>query len=901
MAVIVTQQGSDLSIQQNLVGDGTSLVVSYGTPTATQCRIGLTPSSNLAELAAMTGGGIVVRSNSTGSMNLCTFYSSDSSISINFNSTQANFQLGSTLTGTYTFSNAITLPVNSLALSSLVTAGSTSGYVLTSNGSGVAPTWQAAGGGGGGGLTSVGLGEVSGGTNFNFTNNPLTSNGTITLDIAVGGLPLSRIAQAGATTGQILAWSGSAWTPTSASASSIAVVAPGLSSTTVTGITFTGSGVTGSAAGGIATINIPGGGGGSGLTSVGLTSTGSTAIITGSPLTSNGSMNIEIPNWSLIVPSANVQMNSKKIEFCAGLGFDNSGILENPNAPHNLQIGIGSIGTGNVYDTLFYPIGGTGTAGQILSLVSNASGGTGQVLDWIDKGASTISVTAPGLSTTSVGSITFAGSGVTGTAAAGVATITIPGGGGGGAVTSVSASGGTSVITPTTGNVVLQMDLPLYANIENQNFFIGGNVGPIGDGNFFVNGVGAPSSATSATANNTSFGSYALHDIGGAANNTALGFSALYGATTATNNTAVGSNALVNVTTGSHNTALGYSAGPNASVITSRCTYLGSSSETTTTGISNSAAIGYNSAVNTSNTTVLGDWTNPMEVVVGAATSLGLETQVGYYSLLSLRNAQNSGIYLDNSTGLSSAQYAQIPGTGLLTQLVGNNLIFMNTEGYVSRMATYANDSDAFPSLYAPPANSLLVGNSNTLGTTSPSSGRDFLVLTPPASSSGLPTGATGLLGYSPAEGTTWFSSAPALAASFLAFGTDIATPVAPVQHVSYIATPDPEALGNPTFFTLPSDFAVGSSFRVIGSNPYGWIISTAIPASVAQRIVFGNRIVSSTLSSVAAIQTDPNAVYPSPTGYVGDWAELVYTTEEQDGTQVWTVMSPCNLDMFQS
>ena len=194
MAVIVTQQGSDLSIQQNLVGDGVSLVVSYGTPTATQCRIGLTPSSNLAELAAMTGGGIVVRSNSTGSMNLCTFYSSDSSISINFNSTQANFQLGSTLTGTYTFSKAITLPVNSLALSALSTASSTAGYVLTSNGSGVAPTWQAAGGGGGSGLTSVELDNEDGSeTILTFTNNPLTSNGTIGIGFAENSLPLSKL------------------------------------------------------------------------------------------------------------------------------------------------------------------------------------------------------------------------------------------------------------------------------------------------------------------------------------------------------------------------------------------------------------------------------------------------------------------------------------------------------------------------------------------------------------------------------------------------------------------------------------------------------------------------------------------------------------------------------------
>jgi len=715
------------------------------------------------------------------------------------------------------------------------------------------------GGGGGSGLTSVGLSEVSGGTNFNFTNNPLTANGTIVLDIAVGGLPLSRIAQNGATTGQILSWSGSAWAPASATSSTIAVIAPGLSSTAVGGITFSGSGVTGSAAGGVATINIPGGGGGGGLTSVGLTSTGGTATITGSPLTANGAMNIEIPNWSGITASSNVQMNSKLIEYCGALGFDELSIQESTSAPYVLQV-LTSVGTGNVYDSLLHPIGGTGTAGQVLSLVSNASGGTSQVLQWVN------------------------------------------GGGGSGAVSSVTASGGTNVINPTTGNVVLQMDLPLFFHDTTENFFIGNDNSSIGDGNFFVNGVGAPDYGVAQTTKNTSFGYQALALIGGAANNSAFGYEALYNVTTGGNNTGVGTNALYNVTTGSHNTALGYSAGPNDNIITSRCTFLGSSSESTVTGISNSAAIGYNAVVNSSNTTVVGDPTVSMELTIGSNQSIGFENETGNYSVLSLRNAENSCLYMDQSTGLSSSQYVNIPSTGLIIQLASKNLTFVDSTGFLSRLVTYANDNDAYPTLYAPPANSLLIGNANTTGSTQVSEGRDFLVLPPPTSGSSLPTSPLGVLGYSVAEGTTWFSNAPALAASFLAFGgVGVNPPVNPVQHVSYIATVDPDAPGNPTFFSLPSNFAEGSSFRVIGSNPYGWQISTNLPLVVAQKIIYGNLVVTSTSGTIAAIQTDPNATYPSPTGYATDWAELTYIATEEDGTQVWSVMSPCNLDLFQA
>jgi hypothetical protein len=44
------------------------------------------------------------------------------------------------------------------------------------------------------------------------------------------------------------------------------------------------------------------------VTSVAVTST--TATVTGSPITSSGTIDIEIPNWSTVAPSANVNMNS---------------------------------------------------------------------------------------------------------------------------------------------------------------------------------------------------------------------------------------------------------------------------------------------------------------------------------------------------------------------------------------------------------------------------------------------------------------------------------------------------------------------------------------------------------------------------------------------------------------
>lgn len=914
MAVIVTQQGSDLSIQQNLVGDGTSLVVSYGTPTATQCRIGLTPSSNLAELAAMTGGGIVVRSNSTGSMNLCTFYSSDSSISINFNSTQANFQLGSTLTGTYTFSNAITLPVNSLALSSLVTAGSTSGYVLTSNGSGVAPTWQAAGGGGGGGLTSVGLGEVSGGTNFNFTNNPLTSNGTITLDIAVGGLPLSRIAQAGATTGQILAWSGSAWTPTSASASSIAVVAPGLSSTTVTGITFTGSGVTGSAAGGIATINIPGGGGGSGLTSVELGNEDGTETIltfTNNPLTSNGTIGIgfaenSLPlsklkqtaatdgqvmawdagatswnpaNWSDIPAAGNVT-----IPIGSYIDYGTIAIKQVLNVQY-LQTYTGANGSGAIYDSQFYPIGGFGgTAGQILSLVTPAafgSPGTPQVLGWIDKGASTISVIAPGLTSTAVGGITFAGSGVTGSAAGGVATITIPGGGGSGAVSSVTASGGTSVITPTTGAVVLQMDLPLFFDGTNSSFCIGSNNESVGTANFFINGIGIPSTATLSATNNTSYGYHALDSI-----------------TTADDNAGIGRLSLQSLTTGSKNVGLGSNTGPNDSNQVGACSFMGYNAGSEG-AIANSFALGANTIVAQSNSGVLGDYTSPMSVGIGTTTPSAFAQLHLADNSASIQGGQTptppaliiEGAVNPETGGYEATQAPNYIGAGkngnylISSQLSptagvpGSWLLNANEPGGDYRAVVIAdvfNQSSGIDPIDGYRPNSLLYTPPLNVFPQ-----KYFSCLEVPDS---YATGPEAYLGYSGTGGIDWFVNTSSLAASFLAFGTPEA-PMPPAQNTSYVAAES--VVTEPTEFTLPLNLPLGSSFRVIGNNPYGWIITSQLGQETNQRICWGSIFALATSSQIAYIQT-VGTQFP----YLNDSVELVYTLTETDGTQVWTVVN---------
>lgn len=64
------------------------------------------------------------------------------------------------------------------------TSGSTAGQVLTSNGSGVAPSWQdASGGGGDGTVTSVGLSAPTG---FSVSGSPVTSSGTLALSYSAG-------------------------------------------------------------------------------------------------------------------------------------------------------------------------------------------------------------------------------------------------------------------------------------------------------------------------------------------------------------------------------------------------------------------------------------------------------------------------------------------------------------------------------------------------------------------------------------------------------------------------------------------------------------------------------------------------------------------------------------------
>jgi hypothetical protein len=693
------------------------------------------------------------------------------------------------------------------------------------------------GGGGSSGLTSVGLGEVSGGTNFNFTNNPLTSNGTIVLDIAVGGLPLSRIAQAGATTGQILSWSGSAWAPASATSSTIAVIAPGLSSTAVGGVTFTGSGVTGSAAGGVATINIPGGGGSSGLTSVGLTSTGATATITGSPLTSNGNINIEIPNWSTVLATGN-----PAIPFGNFFNFGDIAIRQVENVDY-LQTYTGSNGSGAIYDSLFNPLGGFGgTPGQVLSLVTAAvygTPGTPQVLQWVDNG-----------------------------------------GGGGGAVSSVSATGGTSVITPTTGAVVLQMDLPLH--YANTNFSIGANNSSLGDYNFFVNGIGAPSSGTSAATSNTAFGFQALFDLSTGSNNTAFGQSALDSITTGVHNTAVGSNAMVSITSGSDNTAIGYSAGPNAGIVVSQCTFVGSSSETATSSIQNSIAIGYNSVVNASNAAVLGNPTQDMTLGIGTDTPC----PAGQLHLSQKNSASPSAIIMDAIPLATTAALSVPAGALCIANMQTNNtsvplpVVAKGPSGIYAGIPLFEISSLSEGSY--PPGSILYSAVSD--GT---EDNLLFFTSCPEGTKSSFGIDFTG-----PTPTPVWTPiAASSLAQSFVALGTP-ESPTPPEQNISYIATES--VVTEPTEFTLPLDLPLGSSFRVIGNNPYGWIITSQLGQETNQRICWGANFILATSSQIAFIQT-VGTQFP----YLNDCVELVYTLTENDGTQVWTVVnSEGNLDM---
>lgn len=107
---------------------------------------------------------------------------------------------------------------------------------------------------------------------------------------------------------------------------------------------------------------------------------------------------------------------------------------------------------------------------------------------------------------------------------------------------------------------------------------------------------------------NTAAGSLALAENTTGSTNTAVGSNALRANHNASNNVAVGYNALAG-TNNDGNTAVGTNSGLNAGNGTN-CTFIGYQAGNNSGGLTNATAIGYNAIVTSSNSLVLGDYTN---------------------------------------------------------------------------------------------------------------------------------------------------------------------------------------------------------------------------------------------------------------------------------------------------
>jgi hypothetical protein len=138
------------------------------------------------------------------------------------------------------------------------------------------------------GAGTVAARSIAAGANISVTNGDgVSGNPTVAVtglaavatsgsasDITTGTLGLARLAQGGATTGQVLKWSGSAWVPDADNTgggggqASVQFQDEGTNlgtSGTADVVNFTGSGVTASRTGNTVTVDIPGGGGGGGI------------------------------------------------------------------------------------------------------------------------------------------------------------------------------------------------------------------------------------------------------------------------------------------------------------------------------------------------------------------------------------------------------------------------------------------------------------------------------------------------------------------------------------------------------------------------------------------------------------------------------------------------------------
>ena len=136
--------------------------------------------------------------------------------------------------------------------------------------------------------------------------------------------------------------------------------------------------------------------------------------------------------------------------------------------------------------------------------------------------------------------------------------------------------------------------------------------------------------------------------------------------------------------------------------------------------------------------------------------------------------------------------------------------------------------------------------------------------------------------------------TAPPLSASSVLTGSVINPPDIPTVYTSYISTYNPLEPLAPNFFLLPIAAEIGTSFRIIGSNPNGWFISSQ---AANQYIKLGDQI--SALGFAMIVGPIASEMDFGGTILCGTCMELVYTFLDFSGNECWTVVNAVgNIDL---
>jgi hypothetical protein len=259
------------------------------------------------------------------------------------------------------------------------------GIILSGNTGNITISSYGGGNGSGGTVTSVGIAPVSS-SRILVTNSPIVSNGTITLDLANSGVtagsytyPSLTVDQYGRVTSIANAASVGTVTSIGMITSGIGIQLSGSPITTTGNITIVNTGVTRLSAG--TGINLSGSNGnvtisttttGGTVTSVGLSS--STLTVTNSPITSVGTMTVELPA-NLTVTGQLLLSSSENLANGAAVNLSTTASYFSTAAPSTATLAAGS--TGQIKTFMMVADGG-----DMIITVTNAgwkSSGTGTI------------------------------------------------------------------------------------------------------------------------------------------------------------------------------------------------------------------------------------------------------------------------------------------------------------------------------------------------------------------------------------------------------------------------------------------------------------------------------------------------------------------------------------------